>query len=128
VSVRTSETILLRFQNRTVMPQSSDTFSTFTPILGGNEFFFLIVLKLLNYVGHLVLVVQIIKNDDLRPQVYFFIKKPHCPNLRSMLQSSDSACMLLSLYRVWYIDLSSDTDNPNSGLYFKSEILNEYNY
>ena len=54
--------------------------------------------------GHLVLVVQVIKNDDLRPLVHFFLKKPHCPNFGSMFQSSESTYILLSLYGVWYID------------------------
>jgi len=66
--------------------------------------FFFSVLKLLIYVGHLVLVVQIIKNDYLRPLVYFLLKKPHCPNFGSMFQSSDSTYILLSFYEVWYID------------------------
>ncbi len=57
----------------TVMPRSSDTFSTLTHFFGAKEFFF-IVLKLLIYAWHLVLVVQIIKNVDLRPLVYFFFK------------------------------------------------------
>ena len=57
----------------TIMPQSSDTFSTLTHFFGVNEFFF-IVLKLLIYAWHLVLFEQIIKNDDLRPLVHFFLK------------------------------------------------------
>ncbi len=36
--------------------------------------FFFIVLKLLIYAWHLVLVVQLIKNYDLRPLVHFFLK------------------------------------------------------
>jgi hypothetical protein len=66
--------------------------------------FFFIVLKLLIYAWHLVLVEQIIKNDDLRPLVQFFFKKPHCPNLGSMFQSSDSTYILLSFYGVYFID------------------------
>ncbi len=48
--------------------------------------------------------VQIIKNVDLRPLVYFFKKKPHCPNFGSMFLSSDSTYILLSLYGFWFID------------------------
>ncbi len=66
--------------------------------------FFFIVLKLLIYVWHLELVVQFIKNDDLRPLVHFLKKKPYCPNFGSMFQSSDSTYILLSLYGVWFID------------------------
>ena len=87
----------------TVMPQSSDTFSTLTHFLGVKKFFFK-VLKLLIYVGHLVLAVQIIKNDDLRPLVPFFFFKPHCPNIGSMFLSSDSTYILLSLFGASYID------------------------
>ena len=66
--------------------------------------FFFIVLKLLIYAWHLVLVEQIIKNDDLRPLVHFFFFKPHCRNLGSMFQSSDSTYILLSFYGVYFID------------------------
>ena len=87
----------------TVMPRSSDIFSTLTHFCGGNEFFF-IVLKLLIYAWQLVLLVKIIKNDDLRPLVHFLKKKPHCPNLGSMFQSSDSTYICLSFYGVYFTD------------------------
>ncbi len=86
VTTRTSVTFGF-FTFCTVMPRNSDTFSTLTHFFGVNEFFF-IVLKLLIYAWHLVLLVQIIKNVDLRLLVYF--KKPHCPNFGSMFLSSDS--------------------------------------
>ncbi len=48
--------------------------------------------------------VQFIKNEDLRPLVHFFLKKPHCLNFGTIFQSSDSTYILLSLYGVWFID------------------------
>jgi len=72
--------------------------------------FFFIVLKLLIYAWHLVLVVQFINNDDLRPLVHFFFLKNltvrtlgQCSKVRTV-HIFCSLCMEFGL-----LTLSSDT-------------------